>query len=312
VASPPKIPVAFLGPPEPKGTPQPASPGNPQPSLIQTSPNLVAFDPKAVVPSQTIYVQRNDFIGFLFLANTVGTTVRVNYRWLTPQGEIKEGELDTPAFSTSLFQNFPLYEGWLLSFSARIVGGTPGITWCFAQAIVTRSGLAAASNLAHAIVWQGYLYFNASNGWPGTPAKEITDGAAILRSITGTAPVAGAEISETVPANRRWNLLAFRATLTTAIAVANRVPTLRLDDGVNIFFVIQSLAVQAASLTDSYNFAPGNAQSAAIQTDVANPIPNPTYLKAGSRIRTLTGNIQAADQWSAPQYLVQEWGNWDL
>ena len=133
------------------------------------------------------------------------------------------------------------------------------------------------------------------------------DGAGTLRSITGSTPAAGAEISETVPANTRWRLLSFRTQIVTAVAVASREPRLILDDGVNEFYRVDNGANIAASLTTVLVWAPSVPISAGIATDQIAPIPGDTWLGAGYRIRTLTAAIQAADQYSAPQYEVLEW-----
>jgi hypothetical protein len=286
-------------------------PSDPPPSQIQTAPNLVSFDPKQTVPSQPIYLQRNDFIGFLFVTNQVAAVARIRYRWLTPQGEIKEGELDTPPFGGTVSVNVPLYEGWLLSFVASVTSGfAPGF-FCFLQVALFRSAPTAPQAPASALIWQGYLGFNAGNGYPGTPSKEIIDGAGTIRSITGGTPAAGADISEVVPTLRRWTLLSFRAALTTSATVANRTPAIFTDDGVNILFAVHTNVAQVASTTNTYYAAPGNQFFNDGLSGFLLPFPTVTQLKSGFHIKTSTNGIQAGDQWTAPQYEILEWGLWD-
>jgi hypothetical protein len=286
-------------------------PSGPPPSQIQTSPNLVGFDPKLVVPSQPIYLQRNDSFVLAFLSNGSNVTVRVDYRFLTPEGEIKEGEFITPPFSALSEFAIPLYEAWLLSFAARVTSGSAAGQWCFLQAFLLRGTFTGTSNPVSGQIWQGFVPNFTANGWPGTPAKEITDGAGMIRSITGTAPAAGAEVTEVVPAQRRWTLLSFRTNLTTSITVANRFPGFNVDDGVNSLFSARTNVAQAASAVDNYELAPGSQFYNDLSGNFLIPYPVLTALKAGFRIRTSTTALQGTDQYSAPQYSVIEWGNWD-
>jgi hypothetical protein len=287
-------------------------PPNPAASVPQTSPNLVHFDPKQVVPTQNAYFQRNDELVFQFLTNAVGITAAVFYRWLTPDGEIKEGELDTPPFTSSVVLPVPLYEGWLISFGARITGGLPIGGWCFLQVFMSRQVPPTASiNRPHAVIWSGFINAAGFNGWPGGPAKESTDGMGMLRSITGTVPAVGADINEVVPAQRRWVLLAIRAQLTASAAVANREVVWQIDDGANIFFKGITTLNQTAGQVIQYsgfNTAPTPAQ---VTGDTFLLLPLPLALKNSFRIKTQTTNLQVGDQWTAPQYVVSEWGTWD-
>jgi hypothetical protein len=302
--------MASKSPALPGGAPN-TPPNGPQPSKIQTSPNLVAFDPKSAVPQQPLYLQRNDQLVFLIATNLGGFSVRIDYRWLTPEGEIKEGEINTPAlFGASNVFIAGIYEGWLLSFAARTSGGQPGL-WYYLQAAITRAPAPTALSPMHSVFWQGFIYANASNGWPGTATKEITDGPGTLRSIQGTAPGAGNEILETVPNQRRWTLLALRAQLSTSAAAGNRQAGFALDDGANLFYQIHSSTIQVASQVAGYCLAPGNQFFNDTQAQFLIPLPTVTALRSGYRIRSTTTGLLAGDQWQAIQYVVLEWGTWD-
>jgi hypothetical protein len=93
--------------------------------------------------------------------------------------------------------------------------------------------------------------------WPGSLLLSSLDVAGILRSITGTDPAAGAEISETVPTGARWRLRALAATLVTSATVANRTVSLRVDDGTTGYFGTDAAGTQPASNTIRYNAAEG-------------------------------------------------------
>jgi hypothetical protein len=286
-------------------------PNGPPPSNPQSSPNTVHFDPKLVAPSQTIYFQRNDQITLILLSNTPNMLVRFNYRWLTPDGEIKEGEFDTQPFSVLSSFAIPLYEGWLLSFNARAVSGLINGQWVFLQVVLNRNQAGVAGLPAYSNIWQGYVYNGGNNGWPGTPAKEITDGPGVIRSITGGAPAAGAQILETMPANTRRVLLSLRAVLVTSAAVANRVASFKITDGANILYTIGNNGNQLAATSFTYHMAPGSQFYNDTQGNIVFPFPTLVELKAGFRIQSLVTGMDVADQWGAPQYEVLEWGLWD-
>lgn len=128
----------------------------------------------------------------------------------------------------------------------------------------------------------------------------------LIRSITGTDPAANVEISETVPDRRRWRLLGIVFTLVTSVDVIDRTVVLIIDDGTNTLVSIPSTTTQAASETKVYQYA----QRPGAQVDVGDnfyiPIPYLT-LKGGYRIRTATAGRQAADNFGAPQLLIEEW-----
>ena len=290
----------------------PAIAGNPPPSTdIQTLRPFVAFKPDNVPPSQLVYLQLNDSLSSLFLSNTAGLNLIFRYRYLTPQGEIKEGAIPWNTVVGIDTGPLPLGECWLLSFTLQATTPLPAGAWIFGQIGLNRTQPPFTLPLMQGLLWQGFIPYNAAVGWPGTPTKDVSDGAGTIRSITGTAPGAGVDISEVCPSNRRWQLLMFRASLTSSATVANRLVNIILDDGTNMLYRLTANTNQPASQTNGYNVASGipNAFDGAV--DIGTTLPQPTIIKAGCRIKTSTTNLQAGDQWTAPQYLVIEWGLWD-
>lgn len=131
------------------------------------------------------------------------------------------------------------------------------------------------------------------NTAPGLPGGTIV-------TATGTNPAAGVEISETVPANQVWQLLAIRYTLVTDATVATRAPTILFDDGTNTIYRIAAASTQTASQTIAYNWAMSvGYEKAASSSNVSGSLP-PLLLPAGYRIRTSTGAIVAGDDYGAP------------
>lgn len=294
-----------------------ATPANPAvaappQSTVQTAPNLVSFDPKLAVPSQQVYFQRNDYLAFSFISNQASNNLRINYRWLTPQGEIKEGEADVTVSTVSNLVTVPIYEGWLLSFNVRLTNAPAAGSWTFVQALIFRGAPPpSTNNPTHGVFWQGFANFLASNGWPGTPAKELSDGSGTLRAIVGATPAAGAEINEVVPTNRRWTLISFRGVLTASATVANRFPGFTISDSGNNFFISHSNTAQVASQVFNYTMMPSQPFFNDTTGNIIIPVPGFIQLKAAEVIRSNTNGLQATDQWSNVEYLVIEWGLWD-
>lgn len=153
---------------------------------------------------------------------------------------------------------------------------------------------------------QGYVTSNARLAWPGSPILPSTAGAGRLRSITGTDPAAGVEILETVPANVRWRLYGIRFVFVTSAVAANRSVVLVFDDGTNQYLSISDNQVQAASLSHTYVAMPSGQIGLMGGSLHTLNLPNDLWLPAGSRFGTATGSKDAGDNFSAPQYLVEE------
>jgi hypothetical protein len=153
--------------------------------------------------------------------------------------------------------------------------------------------------------------FGARTSGATVPMLAFADGSLAVdgtpTSVAGTDPAAGAEISETVPAGKRWRVLGIQFTLVTNANVANREPVIVVDDGTNTLFQSPAGANHAASLTWAYSASnvgqPVNGTTATTVRQMNLPA---LLLPAGSRIRTSTTNIQAGDNYGAPRLLVQE------
>lgn len=133
------------------------------------------------------------------------------------------------------------------------------------------------------------------------------DGPGTIQSRTGANPVAAAEIIETVPTNTFWKLRAMQFTLVTDANAANRGVLVALDDGVTSYHETRQFDVQIASLSRVYSYSVGTYYLAdALFGAYFNVLPK-LVMAAGHRWRTVTGSIQAGDDYGAPQYLVEAW-----
>ena len=163
------------------------------------------------------------------------------------------------------------------------------------------------------VTWTDVENVHFTNADDGSTARRIVvvDGAANgkgrIQSITGTDPAAAAEISETVPANTLWKLRALRIVLVTDANAANRGILVDLNDGANSYHRTRQPDVQTASLTRQYNYSLATYFLSVVNfTEFHNVLPD-VILAAGHVFQTVTGSIQAGDDYGAPQYEVEAW-----
>lgn len=155
---------------------------------------------------------------------------------------------------------------------------------------------------------QGYVTGLAGLTWPPGIHRHELEGPGNTRVITGTDPAAGNEISETVPTNAVWKLLAIRFKLVTDATVATRRVSLKIDDGANVFYWYSFSTTQSESETKNYSLRAGSfAENNNIATEVIAPLGGTLLLLEGFRIRTSTTNLQAGDNYGAPVLYVEEW-----
>lgn len=196
-------------------------------------------------------------------------------------------------------------EGVLLNAHVFASSGSPRRGQCFVRVQIVQGFSGAVDAIG--TVLQGYVTDTAGRAWPGSPIELSTEGRGVIRSITGTDPAAGAEISETVPTNARWQLLAIRFTLVTDATVANRRPNLQIDDGTTELARSTLQNDATAGATFHYSYQIGVQALAGAGNYFSAHIVSRTYLSGGFRIRTATTNLQAGDNFGAPQLLVEEW-----
>lgn len=264
------------------------------------------FTPE-LAPANAWYLRGEDNLRLTTFNSLAAVELVVEGVLLNPDGELVQFQRrhvpNTDRTSASTVWNAG--SGWLLSLQVRATAATPRRGQCFAVVEVVRGLLGAIVPLATLL--QDYVTDTSRAAWPGSPIRASTEGPGVLRSITGTDPAAGAEISETVPTNARWRLHAIQFTLVTGITGATQEVALVLDDGTTAFARVPSGFTQVASTTivySSFHHAPRN--TAAQDTTKNIPLPR-VDLQGGYRITTITNTIGGDDNYGAPQYLVEEW-----
>lgn len=260
---------------------------------------LVHFRRHKVGPPGSLYVGLDDVILFQGWAALAATPVRLSIRMLTPQGDIM------PVFytisvaangATPTLKSITNLEGFMVSMSAEVATGLAGAVWVN---VVIQRGVGTNDQTQGLNLLQGYPSLTDTLSWPQAPPVKSIDGRALANVVNVTAPAAGADFVVTVPAGVNWLLRSVRVQLVTSVAVANRFPTLRLDDGAgHIFADLPAGAAIAASLTNQITWANG-LTNAVVNTANIGGLPTECRLPGGFRILTVTANIQAADQYSA-------------
>jgi hypothetical protein len=261
----------------------------------------------ALAPTRGIYLSGDDHLRITTFNAAAGVELAIEGRYLdldgrlVPSGGRHVPNTDRTAASTLI----RLGEGWLLDVTVRASAGTPRRGQCFALLELVRGFTGAVVPVA--LLSQGYVTDTARFGWPQSIVQHSTEGRGVIRAITGTDPAAGVEISETVPTNARWELLAIGFALVTDATAANREVTLTLDNGTSVYTRSPSRVNHTASLTRTYS-AFQSPSLAAVTTDPTLNLQLPRLvLSDGHRIRTATSNLQAGDNYGAPQLLVEEW-----
>jgi hypothetical protein len=134
---------------------------------------------------------------------------------------------------------------------------------------------------------------------------------AVTKVVTGANPAAGAEISVSVPAGKSWHLLAVKFTLVTSRrsrtgGPRSRSTTARPSTGAGASgrpgrvahaqLPVPALAHREVDRSTTFN-------------EMYEPLDEDMLLGPGSRIKTVTSAIQAADDYGAPVLYVVEYGS---
>ncbi len=282
-------------------------PRAPENTPIMTLPPEVSFLTTKIPPPAPFYLAREDQLLVSIYNSVAGAAVFLGARFLRPDGVIVPVVRTFNPTSDRILNSFtvPPTEGFLLGLHV----GTATVSQpgqCYISVLVNRPQAAPGTEL-HTLV-EGYVTNTIRPSWPVSPPRDPREGPGALRNVTGTTPAPGSEITQTVPTNTRWKLRAMRFFLTTSIAGANRVVRLFFDDGVNVFYASESRLVETQNLSFGYSYGAflGFEETAVSIDQIAIGLPD-FLMPGGFRFRTNTVAIQGGDQYTAPQFLVEEW-----
>lgn len=258
-------------------------------------------------PAHALPLQNDDYLRIRVLG-LGGQTVIVTGRMLTEDGTITtlRYELASSSSWTTFTSDIkPLGAGWLLNLTAILDSSTLGLAQKFVQVELVRGSTAQGGVLA--VLIQGAVSSLQRLAWPGSLIVNTLAQPGVVKSIAGTDPAAGVEVSETASGGVLWRLRAFEVTLVTDGTAANRETELVIDDGTTEYARIPTGVNHTATQTRRLSFlqdVPHKAGATAL-TIVA-PLPD-LWLVGGHRIRTVTTNLAAGDNYGAPQYQAEEW-----
>lgn len=281
---------------------------DPRNAHIASGKRDVQITASQVQPPTPLYVQPEDSFQLTILNPVLiyASPLRLLMRWLRPDGEIVSICKFLPPVLGQTVLTFTLGEGFLLSATVTPPDNSipePGGTF----AILTVQRDTPETRMLHMVLFSDYLCTSHYPTWPYGRQIFPQDGPGRLRSIVGTIPAAGAEISELVPFNTSWNLLSIMYSLTTSAVAGNRQTELSFDDGASTYCRMVPQQAMAASTLHTITWA---ADCASFYDGVrygTTNLPVPCPLNGNFHIRTNTVNLDVADQYTAPTYLVREW-----
>ena len=138
---------------------------------------------------------------------------------------------------------------------------------------------------------------SAFNNWESFPTKVLV----------GNDPAAGADPAAwTVPAGKRWQIIAAMYELVTAVAAANRYVGIKhyYSGGNKELYYASRAQVASQDMTWTFGNAPPGGLVQA--TGFANETMPPLYCEPGDTIKFTVLNLQGADDGSTPTILYRE------
>jgi len=273
--------------------------------VIRPHTRLVTYATREVMPPSGVAVTVDDALNLFTIRNLVNPeTVSVTTRLLLPDGRVQL-QRETVAFAAGVGSgnaSFLLAEGWLLSASVQF--DVAGLARGFVFGLLSLR-IGGPQGPVGLVLCSGYPSTSQPLSWPGGEVGDHLTGRGRTRVVVGTDPVAGVQISETVPVGLIWRLISWVATLVTSGVAGNRQGALLLDDGANVFHAAVQGGNITATQTITVSYAEGG-QDAAEGLFVQGALPANCLLNPGFRIRTTVTGFDGGDNWSAPVMRVEE------
>ena len=260
---------------------------------------LAYFRRFGVQPPGALYITVDDVFQVTITSPVQSVAVNVSMRLLTAEGNVVPIYYPYPLIplsSNPTRVTIPGVEGYLLSLTVDAPTVPRGSTYVV---VSVRRGLGTGDTAGGELLCEGYPGGLYLLNYPFTMAEAPNAGPGMNAShLIGTV-TAGLDWSTTVPSGQIWQLGTVTATLTTGAAVANRAPALViLDPGGNVIVNAAAAYVQAASLVWSYSWSVGGTAPPSGTSQNGGAIPAGLRLFPASIIKTVTANLQAADQWT--------------
>jgi len=271
---------------------------------------LVRFEMDSVQPPSTEYLTRDSFLQVNIWPPSAVDSITVAWKILSSDGKLNVSQATFTNFTPNAQNQYlqPLTEGFLLSLAVtNSNAGTVHRGRDFVQ-VGIQMGPAAGTPFYRVLI-SGYPTHVSALGWPEGSVIDSLTGPGWLQTSTN-APAAGADFSIAFSQYTRIWIHSLSATLATSATVANRTPVFELlDISGNVVWQIAPTVVQAASLVYVYNLGEALTLSADVNNNKVIPLPEEVYIYGGgsAAIKSVTTNIQAADQWSNVMLCIEQW-----
>lgn len=274
---------------------------------MENGHSLSEMYPERGVWSTPLYMLQDDYLSLSAYNSAASVQLSLAYRFIGKDGRPQVGELHLTPTTARVVSTVraPLGEGWLTHARINLAAGTPLRGQCYAR-LGVQKGDGSTGFLWARLIGQ-YVTSENTPAWPHGRIMSPLEGPGALRSIAGTDPAAGAEISETVPTGARWKLHGLNATLVNAAAAATRVPQLIIDDGTTVLQRIPAAMTSIISDTVVFSWGATGAATSIATVAAMTPIPKDLMMLAAWRVRTLTNALDSGDNWGVPQLFVEEW-----
>jgi hypothetical protein len=270
---------------------------------------VTSWQVKDVTPPSPVYVTVDDGLVFRTFSSVAGATVVLTVRFLVvPDGQIHllQFQQVTDGLRDKQEQISVLGEGFILSAQVQ-VSGLPDAKrgQLFVNVHINRPATLVGQSAFSLI--SDYKVAGTDLGFPGSMIRHPTEGPGWSRIMQIGNPAAGADWIATVPAGARWRVQAISETFTASAAVASRQAGLFLDDGANVYWANTAPTAITASQIVTISATGSSAPQGAAPFQQTIVIPPGLFIPAGHRFKSTTVNIQAGDQYSAINILVEEW-----
>lgn len=313
----PALPAAPPAPPRPPGRP-PAPPGPPTITPLEVPEVLRArvpgrdygwADPRETVVQTPLWVDQDDSVIVSVRTSLAGQILAITAREWQPNGEPIQAQtvIAPPADRSVHFFILGLTRGYLTSAQVIVTsaGQSPQRGECFVALRLARGS--TTKQLTQQLLGMDYLTGMKAVGWPGGRVLDSVEFPGWLKQLIGGAVPAGADFNFVVPFSTRWRVRGMLAKLVTSGTVANRVVGQQvLLQGATPMRLIGTFT-QTATQTLTYFWLPGlNASGKTDATGVDDFLTGDLVIHDGDFIGSKTIGLQAGDQWSGMQLVVEE------
>jgi len=252
----------------------------------------------SAIPPQGIYVHEDELLQ-LSLATLLPTKgVIFNGTFITPKGELIKFGYTLAASSAGLTQYvIDISEVFILDMSITLTSFTESseqVRYAWAQTIEIDGSLVRPQKQ----IVSGFVTDRRFPTFGGAVEGSAQHQDTYPRVVSITSPGAGAEWVFDVPDSLSFELYAVHFVLTTSAAVANRRCNIQATKDIGEFGLWRPASTQAAGIARAYMWANwGNPEILTVNT-FNEPLPAPIILPTGTRLQSITDNMQAGDAYT--------------